>query len=83
MRDKIIEIIYEISENDEFKNNPDIDLLDNEIIDSMGFLELISQIEETFDIELRPSQISSNVWRKVDSISSMVEDYLGEKNGKD
>lgn len=81
MREKIIDIIYEISENEEFKNNPDVDLLENEIIDSMGFLELISQIEENFDIELRPSEIPSSIWRKVDLISDMIEEYIGEKNG--
>ena len=75
MRDKIIEIIYEISENEEFKANPDIDLIENEVIDSMDFLELISCIEETFNIELIVSQIPSSVWRKVNSISEMIEEY--------
>ena len=82
MRNKIIEIIYEISENEDFKNNPDLDLFENEIIDSMGFLELISKIEETFNIELYPSKIPSKVWRNVDLIANMVEEYLGEKNGE-
>lgn len=82
MRNKIIEIIYEISENEDFKNNPDLDLFENEIIDSMGFLELISKIEETFNIELYPSQIPSKVWRNVNLIANMVEEYLGEKNGE-
>ncbi len=80
MRDKIIEIIYEISENEEFKANPDIDLIENEVIDSMDFLELISCIEETFNIELIVSQIPSSVWRKVNSISEMIEEYIKEKN---
>lgn len=80
MRDKIIEIIYEISENEEFKVNPDIDLIENEVIDSMDFLELISCIEETFNIELIVSQIPSSVWRKVNSISEMIEEYIKEKN---
>lgn len=82
MRNKIINIIYEISENEDFKNNPDLDLFENEIIDSMGFLELISKIEETFNIELYPSKIPSKVWRNVDLIANMVEEYLGEKNGE-
>lgn len=80
MRDKIIEIIYEISENEEFKVNPDIDLIENEVIDSMDFLELISCIEETFNVELVVSQIPSSVWRKVNSISEMIEEYIKEKN---
>lgn len=80
MKDKIIEIISEISENEEFKNNPDVDLIREEIIDSLGFLELVTTIEETFDIELEPSQIPSSVWSSVEEIAKVVEEYVNGKN---
>lgn len=79
MKKKIIDIIYEISENDEFMLNPDMDILENEIIDSLGFVELISKIEEEFNIELQPSQIPSNTWRHVTDIVSMINTYLEKK----
>lgn len=80
MREKIIEMILEISDNNEtFKNNPDIDILREEIIDSLGFLELVSTIEDTFDIELETSQIPSSVWSSVDQIAKMVEEYINAK----
>ena len=80
MREKIIEMILEISDNNEtFKNNPDIDILREEIIDSLGFLELVSTIEDTFDIELETSQIPSSVWSRVDQIAKMVEEYINAK----
>ena len=80
MREKIIEMILEISDNNEtFKKNPDIDILREEIIDSLGFLELVSTIEDTFDIELETSQIPSSVWSRVDQIAKMVEEYINAK----
>lgn len=80
MREKIIEMILEISDNNEtFKNNPDIDILREEIIDSLGFLELVSTIEDTFDIDLETSQIPSSVWSSVDQIAKMVEEYINAK----
>ena len=80
MREKIIEMILEISDNNEtFKNNPDIDILREEIIDSLGFLELVSTIEDTFDIELETSQIPSSVWSRVDQIAKMIEEYINAK----
>jgi len=80
MREKIIEMILEISDNNEtFKKNPDIDILREEIIDSLGFLELVSTIEDTFDIELETSQIPSSVWSSVDQIAKMVEEYINAK----
>lgn len=80
MREEIIKIISDISENEDFKNNPDVDLLRDEIIDSLGFLELISTIEEKYDIELEVSQIPSSVWSSVDEIAKMVEEYVNGKN---
>lgn len=80
MREKIIEMILEISDDNEtFKKNPDIDILREEIIDSLGFLELVSTIEDTFDIELETSQIPSSVWSSVDQIAKMVEEYINAK----
>ena len=80
MREKIIEMILEISDNNEtFKKNPDIDILREEIIDSLGFLELVSTIEDTFDIDLETSQIPSSVWSSVDQIAKMVEEYINAK----
>ena len=76
MENKIIEIIEEISGYKELKNNIDIDLLENEIIDSLGFIELISSLEDEFDIEIQPTQISPDTWRYVKNIKKLVEELI-------
>lgn len=76
MENKIIEIIEEISGYKELKNNIDIDLLENEIIDSLGFIELISSLEEEFCIEIQPTQISPDTWRNVKNIKKLVEELM-------
>lgn len=76
MENKIIEIIEEISGYKELKNNIDIDLLENEIIDSLGFIELISSLEEEFNIEIQPTQISPDTWRYVKNIKKLVEELM-------
>ncbi len=77
MRDRIIKIISDITENDDIKNNSQIDLLD-EVLDSLSFMELVANLEEEFNIEIELSQVKSDVWRNVDSIVQMVNNYLKE-----
>ena len=52
MEDKIINMISEICENETIKDNLDIDLIENEILDSLAFITLISRLEEEFDITI-------------------------------
>lgn len=46
MKEEILNILEEICESDEVKNNLDLDLFDNGILDSLGIVELLIQIEE-------------------------------------
>ncbi len=77
MRDRIIQIICDITENDDIKNNSQIDILE-EVLDSLSFMELVASLEEEFNIEIELSQVKSEVWRNVDSIVQMVNNYLKE-----
>ena len=73
MEDRIIEIIERITEYKELKNNKDIDLLENEILDSFAFIELIEMLNEEFNIELQPTQIKPDTWRSVKSIAEYIQ----------
>lgn len=73
MRDLIIDIIIKITNYTNLKENIEIDLIQNEILDSLAFIELITELEETFDIEIQPTQIPSDTWRSVEKIVKMVE----------
>lgn len=72
MEKKIIEIIEKVSGYEELTNNLEIDLLDNEILDSLAFIELITELENEFDIEIQPTQVDPNVWRSVKEINKLV-----------
>ena len=74
MEERIIEIIENLTGFKNLKDNKDIDLLENEILDSLAFIELITNLEEEFDIEIQPTQVSPDTWRKIENIVKMVED---------
>lgn len=78
MREKIIEIIEDVTNYKGLENKLDVDLIENEILDSLGFIELVTELEETFDIEIQPTQIPSDTWRSIDNIVKMVEKKMRE-----
>lgn len=73
MKEKIIEIVERVTGYKELKENMDIDLLENEILDSLAFIQLLTALEEEFDIEIQPTQVDANTWRNIDNIVELVE----------
>lgn len=74
MEDKIIEIIEELAEIDNLKENKEMDLIENDVLDSLAFIELIYRLEEEFNIEIEPTQVKSDTWRKISEIEKLVLD---------
>lgn len=73
MEEKIIKIIENLTGYQELKQNRDIDLIENEILDSLAFVELIAYLEEEFDVEIQPTQVDPNTWRNVKKIVDLIE----------
>jgi D-alanine--poly(phosphoribitol) ligase subunit 2 len=73
MKEKIIDIIIRLTQYEQLRNNSEIDLIEEDILDSLAFIELITELEEEFEIEIQPTQIPSNTWRSVDNIVEMVK----------
>ena len=77
MKEKIIEIIEGLTDYSGIDSS--IDLLEEDIIDSLAFIELIAELEKTFNIEIQPTQVPSDTWRNVDNIEKMVKNLLNFK----
>ena len=73
MEERIIEIIEKLTDFKDLKNNKSMDLIANEILDSLAFIEFITTLEEEFNIEIQPTQIDPNIWRNVEKITNLVE----------
>lgn len=73
MEERVIEIIENLTGYKQLKENKDIDLLENEILDSLAFVELITALEEEFDIEIQPTQVNPDTWRSVEKITELIK----------
>ena len=78
MREKVIEIIENVTNYKGLENKENVDLIEDDILDSLAFIELVTELEETFDIEIQPTQIPSDTWRSIDNIVKMVEKKMRE-----
>ena len=73
MREEILELIVRLTGN--------VELRENDNFDSLAFIQLISELEDKFDIEIQPTQIDVDTWRSVDGIVRMVKGL--ERNSND
>lgn len=57
MEEKVLELLEEICEDDVVRSEPDINLFEEELLDSLAFTELLVAIEEQFGIVISPSEV--------------------------
>ena len=57
MEEKILGMLEEICEDDVIREERDMDLFEAELLDSLGFAELLVTIEEEFGIVIAPSEV--------------------------
>lgn len=78
VREKILDILTDISGTDEIRKNPDLELFKNGWLDSFGIIELFVAIQEQLDIEVAPTEMEREEWDTANKIIA----YLEERRNK-
>lgn len=73
----IPKMLYEICE-DENVYNPEFDLIENGVLDSLAMIELFSKFEE-LGLDMQPTRIDRNRLRTPRSIEELVNEYTKSK----
>lgn len=73
MEEKILDMLEEICEDDVIREERDMDLFEAELLDSLGFAELLVTIEEEFGIVIAPSEVKREDMNTVNKILEMLE----------
>lgn len=73
MKEEVLEIIIKLTGYEDLRKNINIDLIKEDVLDSLAFIQLISELEEKYDIEIQPTQVSVDTWKSVDRIVEMVK----------
>lgn len=58
MKEKILAILAEACEDDSVLENEDLELFDSDLLDSLGFAELLAALDDELNVVIAPSEVS-------------------------
>lgn len=74
--DQIIELIADISGEDEVAEERDLDLFEEQILDSMAAIELLVAIKDEFGVSIAPTELDRSEMNTVNKIIARVSERL-------
>ena len=72
--DRIIELLQEIKEDIDYAN--ETALIDDELLDSFDILQLISAIDDEFDVAIPAAMIIPQNFNSVEALWNMVQELM-------
>ena len=57
IRESVIEIFEEVLGSDEIRDNQDLDMFENEMLDSLAIIEVLLGIEDKLNLSLQPTDL--------------------------
>ncbi len=69
--EELLEVLQEIRPDVDFVNNKK--LIDNGVLDSLNILEIVSELCDTFDIEISPADIIPANFNSAQAMFEMIE----------
>ncbi len=73
MKEKVLDLLEEVCEDDIVREELDLDLFEEDILDSLGFAELLAMIEDELGIVIAPSEVVRNQVNTANKIIALVE----------
>lgn len=73
IRQNIMEILENLTGSDEVKNNPDVDLFKTGLLDSMGTVQLLLELQDKFGINAPVSEFERSEWATPNKIIEKVK----------
>lgn len=74
--EQLLEILEEIAPGEDYENCTT--LIDDHILDSFAILSLVSEIEDTFDVEISPALLVPENFNSVAKLWEMISRLKGE-----
>ncbi len=75
--DQVLDVLAQVSEEDEVRRNQDLRLYDLNILDSLKTVELIVAFSDRFGVEISPAEFEREQWATPRNIISFMESKLG------
>lgn len=72
MQEKLLDILERICEDEVVREDLDLDLFEAGLLDSLGFTELLVDIEDTFGIVISPSEVEREEMATANKILALL-----------
>ena len=73
---KIIDLIIDITGEEEIGDYRDDDLFEEEVLDSLGAIELLVSLKEEFGVSIAPTELERSEMNTVNKIIARVKERL-------
>ena len=74
--DIIMDELVKITGTEEVRSNLDLALFEDDVLDSLGSVELIVALGDIFHIEISPAQVDRKMWATPRSIIADIENRM-------
>ena len=74
--DIVLAELAKITETDDVRQNLDLALFDEAVLDSLGMVELIVALGELFHLDISPAQVDRQMWATPRKIIADIETRL-------
>lgn len=75
MEEKVLDILERLCGTDEVRNDKNINMFENGLMDSLGFIELVLSMEEDFGLSVEPTEVQRE---EIDTPNKVI-DYIKSK----
>lgn len=76
VKQKVIDLLCDISGEDDVADNMDTDLFEESYLDSMGAIELLVALEDELDVSIAPTEVDRSEMNTPNLIIKQVEKRL-------
>jgi D-alanine--poly(phosphoribitol) ligase subunit 2 len=74
--EQVLSALETVARTDEVRRNPDVDLFEHDLLDSLGVVELMVLLADGLGLEVSPSEIDRTAWSTPRGIVAYVEGRL-------
>ena len=77
IKEQILEMLEEICEDEVVKEDLDINLKEEGLMDSLAFVEMLVRIEENFGLSIAPTEVTYEEIDTPSKVISYIENRIG------
>lgn len=77
IKEQILEMLEEICEDEVVREDLDINLKEEGLMDSLAFVEMLIRIEENFGLSIAPTEVTYEEIDTPNKVISYIENRLG------